>query len=317
MLERKNTMRIGIWIVGALLVIGYIFTGYRTIETRQHLEAVKSKLMSAKQLAAKTAAETDAQINEIQIKFDQATSKIAQLRNKLDTAQSQLKERASSLEKMRSELESVKQLAAKTAAETDAQINELWTKLDQGTSEIGQLRNKLDTAQSQFKEKASSPETMQSKLEGDKQTVNRVVVEAYAEIMTPLERVASTPKGQLKSPYVDFASVAEEGHRKYMAAGCNGCHGGGGGGGMAAPLTNPVWIYGDDDDTLFRLIALGTGKLSPDNAFPKLGYGRKGSEFVVGPMPHFGEIIKTDDDLWKIIAWMRTVHCSRRVEDRC
>ena len=82
-----------------------------------------------------------------------------------------------------------------------------------------------------------------------------------AEIMTPLERVASTPKGQLKSPYRDFASVAEEGHRKYMAAGCNGCHGGGGGGGMAAPLTNPIWIYGDDDDTLFRLIALGTGKL--------------------------------------------------------
>ena len=70
-----------------------------------------------------------------------------------------------------------------------------------------------------------------------------------AEIMTPLERVASTPKGQLKSPYQDFASVAEEGHRKYMAAGCNGCHGGGGGGGMAAPLTNPIWIYGDDDDT--------------------------------------------------------------------
>jgi hypothetical protein len=38
-----------------------------------------------------------------------------------------------------------------------------------------------------------------------------------AEIMTPLERVATTPKGQLKSPYQDFASVAEEGHRKYMA----------------------------------------------------------------------------------------------------
>ena len=76
-----------------------------------------------------------------------------------------------------------------------------------------------------------------------------------AETMTPLERLASTPKGQLNSPYRDFASVAEEGHRKYMAAGCNGCHGGGGGGGMAAPLTNPVWIYGDDDDILFRLIA--------------------------------------------------------------
>ena len=88
-----------------------------------------------------------------------------------------------------------------------------------------------------------------------------------AETMTPLERLASTPKGQLNSPYRDFASVAEEGHRKYMAAGCNG---GGGGGGMAAPLTNPVWIYGDDDDTLFRLIAPephpGLGRLNPSTS---------------------------------------------------
>ena len=34
---------------------------------------------------------------------------------------------------------------------------------------------------------------------------------AAGETMTPLGRVASTPKGQLKSPYGDFASVAEEG----------------------------------------------------------------------------------------------------------
>jgi mono/diheme cytochrome c family protein len=142
-------------------------------------------------------------------------------------------------------------------------------------------------------------------------------VVAAEQTMTPMERVAGTPKGQLKNPYADFASVAEGGHRKYMAAGCNGCHGGGGGGGMAAPLTNQVWIYGDDDDTLFRLITLGTGKLSPGDAFGKLGYKRKGSEAVVGPMPPFGEVIKTDDDLWKIIAWIRSVYCERRAEDRC
>jgi hypothetical protein len=29
-----------------------------------------------------------------------------------------------------------------------------------------------------------------------------------AETMTPLERVASTPKGQLKSPYRDFAACS-------------------------------------------------------------------------------------------------------------
>ena len=79
-----------------------------------------------------------------------------------------------------------------------------------------------------------------------------------------------------------YASVAEEGHQKYMAAGCNGCHGGGGGGGMGPPLTNQVWVYGKDDDTLFRLIALGSDELQ------KQGYSRKGSENVVGPMPQMG-----------------------------
>lgn len=133
-----------------------------------------------------------------------------------------------------------------------------------------------------------------------------------ADTVTPFERAMSTPKGELKNPYKDVDSIAAEGHRKYMAAGCNGCHGGGGGGGMAAPLTNPIWVYGDDDDTLFRVIALGTGKLSPGDAFGKFGYKRKGSEGVVGPMPPFGDIVKTDDDLWKIIAWMRTVDCRRR-----
>ncbi|WP_204376752.1 hypothetical protein [Methyloceanibacter marginalis] len=26
---------------------------------------------------------------------------------------------------------------------------------------------------------------------------------------------------------------------------------------------------------------------------------------MTGPMPPFGNIIKTSDDLWKVIAWMR------------
>lgn len=120
----------------------------------------------------------------------------------------------------------------------------------------------------------------------------------------PLETARAAEKGSLESPYADYASVAEEGHKKFMAAGCNGCHGGGGGGGMGPPLTNQVWIYGKDDDTLFRVIALGSDELK------KQGYARKGSETVVGPMPPFGAIVKSDDDMWKIIAWIRSVHPS-------
>jgi mono/diheme cytochrome c family protein len=119
---------------------------------------------------------------------------------------------------------------------------------------------------------------------------------------SPTETAKTAEKGSLKSPFADYASVAEEGHKKYMAAGCNGCHGGGGGGGMCVPLTNDTWVYGPDDDTVFRLIALGSDELK------KQGYKRVKSEVVVGPMPPFGTIIKTSDDLWKVIAWMRTVN---------
>jgi mono/diheme cytochrome c family protein len=69
----------------------------------------------------------------------------------------------------------------------------------------------------------------------------------------PQDIARSAEKGSLKSPYQDFKKVADEGHQKYMSAGCNGCHGGGGGGGMGPPLTNQIWVYGSDDDTLFRL----------------------------------------------------------------
>ena len=92
---------------------------------------------------------------------------------------------------------------------------------------------------------------------------------AAAQTKMPVERATSTPRGQLKSPYTDFSSVAEDGRKLYQANDCGGCHGGGGGGGMAAPLTNEVWIYGSDDDTLFRLITLGTGSLEPRERLPE------------------------------------------------
>jgi hypothetical protein len=67
----------------------------------------------------------------------------------------------------------------------------------------------------------------------------------------PQDIAKSAEKGSLKSPYQDFKKVAEEGRQKFMSAVCNGCHGGTGGGGMGPPLTNQIWVYGSDDDTLF------------------------------------------------------------------
>jgi mono/diheme cytochrome c family protein len=125
-------------------------------------------------------------------------------------------------------------------------------------------------------------------------------LEELKKPMKPLERVAASPKGTLKNPYTDNPEAIEQGKKLYFGKSCNGCHGGGGGGGMCPPLTNTVWVYGDTDDTLFRLISLGSQDLQ------KQGYVRKGSEGVVGPMPPFGELIDSDQDVWKIIAWIRT-----------
>jgi len=53
------------------------------------------------------------------------------------------------------------------------------------------------------------------------------------------------------------------------------------------------WRVAGVSTTMSRVIALGIGVLSPGNAFEKQGFARKGSENVVGPMPPFGEILKT------------------------
>lgn len=51
---------------------------------------------------------------------------------------------------------------------------------------------------------------------------------ASASDLSPMQRLAVTPKGQLQNPYADLASVADEGLRIYRSLDCNGCHGGGG-----------------------------------------------------------------------------------------
>jgi len=119
---------------------------------------------------------------------------------------------------------------------------------------------------------------------------------------SPEEVVKDAPKGTLRNPYTDDSEKVKEGRQLFLSYSCNGCHGGNGGGGMCPPLSNDVWVYGSDDDTLFRLVTLGSDKLQA------AGYYRIGMENVVGPMPPFGPLIKSDDELWKIIAFVRSIY---------
>jgi len=119
--------------------------------------------------------------------------------------------------------------------------------------------------------------------------------------MTPVQRADATAKGELKNPYSDSDTAAvDAGQKLYMSYACSGCHGGTGGGGMCPALTNDIWVYGGDDDTLFRLIAYGS------DALQSKGYSRKAAENVVGAMPPMGQIVKTDEDLWHILAFVRS-----------
>jgi mono/diheme cytochrome c family protein len=124
---------------------------------------------------------------------------------------------------------------------------------------------------------------------------------ASAKTMTPVQLANSTPKGKLKDPYSEKnAAIVAAGKQLYEGTACSGCHGGGGGGDMCPPLTNGVWIYGGDDDTLFRLVTYGSQVLQSK------GYTRVAQENVVAPMPAMGEIVKSADDLWKILTFVRS-----------
>jgi mono/diheme cytochrome c family protein len=119
--------------------------------------------------------------------------------------------------------------------------------------------------------------------------------------MTPSQSAASAPKGSLKNPYkTTQTNIVNQGHELFQSYSCSGCHGGTGGGGMCPPVNGEVWFYGLEDDTLFRLVTLGS-----------VGMDKAGFSHLGGPglqMPPFGDLIKTDDELWKILTWIRSVY---------
>ncbi|MEX2165655.1 MAG: c-type cytochrome [Methyloceanibacter sp.] len=135
------------------------------------------------------------------------------------------------------------------------------------------------------------------------QAAEEVCCEA-GDMTPPDELVKKVPPGQLHSPYPDYAKLAKEEElvKQYRLPGCNECHGGNGGGGICPALTQGVWFWGNTDDVLFRLIALGSVELEKQG-FVRYQYGS-----VHAPMPPMGFTIKTTDQMWKIIAFIRSIN---------
>jgi mono/diheme cytochrome c family protein len=131
---------------------------------------------------------------------------------------------------------------------------------------------------------------------GSAQAADQPTPADYTKISPP-DLVSKTPH----NPYKDTQkNIVAQGQTLFRSYPCSGCHGGDAGGGMCPPLTTSDWIYDGDDDTLFRLITLGSDQLQKD------GYYRHGMAPVVGPMPPMGPIIKNSDDLWKILTFIRS-----------
>lgn len=124
------------------------------------------------------------------------------------------------------------------------------------------------------------------------------------DMTPPAELAAKIPPGGLHSPYPDYAKLAKEEElvKQFRLPGCNECHGGGGGGGFCPALSQGVWFWGNTDDVLFRLIALGTAGLEAQG-FERIQWGS-----VHGPMPPMAVSIKSSDQLWKIIAFIRSIN---------
>jgi cytochrome c(L) len=89
------------------------------------------------------------------------------------------------------------------------------------------------------------------------------------------------------NPYTGQEEAIKQGRALYLRYGCSGCHGVGGGGGMAPALLDDEWTFGSDDETLSHLIK---GEI-PQQTMPTL----------------FGTELQ-DDDIWKILAYVRSLY---------
>src|SRR5262245_44814092 len=98
---------------------------------------------------------------------------------------------------------------------------------------------------------------------------------------------AEEPAKQKLNPYTGNAEAIQQGRTLFLQNGCSACHGAGGGGGMGPPLLDDEWKFGSDDLTLFKLIK---GQI-PQQTMPAA----------------FGQVLK-DDEIWKIIAFVRSLY---------
>lgn len=163
-----------VWILAAVIVVGFVPLGSYLIETQQRLKAVEIDLGGAKEETGRARAgaaelanvvenlrlELKAAItalNEYQGKLDKANAAITELSKKLDTVQADLEKRRSQLQDMEAELKDAKQVADQAKAEAA-----------EGEKQIVRLKQEV----------ALERQALQSQVESLKQTADQAKAEA-------------------------------------------------------------------------------------------------------------------------------------------
>jgi cytochrome c(L) len=111
---------------------------------------------------------------------------------------------------------------------------------------------------------------------------------ALGVLLSQLSMAAEeTTQPKKLNPYTGNPEAIKEGRALFLQYGCSGCHGVGGGGGMGPAVNDDEWKFGSDDETLFKLIK---GEI-PQQTMPAV----------------FGKELK-DDEIWKILAYVRSLY---------
>ena len=88
------------------------------------------------------------------------------------------------------------------------------------------------------------------------------------------------------NPFAGDPEAVKQGRSLYSRNGCSGCHGLMGGGGMGKPILDDTWVFGSDDETLYKLIK---GQ-NPQQTMPRTWFG----------LP--------DEQVWKMLAYVRSFY---------
>ena len=176
-----------VWILAAVIVVGFVALGSHLIQTKQRLKAVEVELGGAREETGRASAgaaelakvvenlrmelkAANAALNKYQGKLDEANAAIAELSKKLDTVQADLGKRRSQLQDMEAELKSAKQAVDRAKAEAA-----------EGETQIVRLKEEV----------ALERQALQSRVESLTQTAD----EAKAEAVEGEKQIAKLRQG--------------------------------------------------------------------------------------------------------------------------